>query len=141
MIPNFIILDTKHSLSALCTTFNNARIIPTTEMKLILLLCDLLVFEKDAEAELSNECISETIEHPYDLDVNDKKLMMYATMQLGRNILEELQRFKAYEDGILPFGYFRLLGLDIVMERKKYDAETIQKLRGSYSQIYNHWTR
>ena len=141
MIPKFIILNTSDSIDTLCTAVNSARTIPISELKLIRLILDILIFERDAEIELSNEYSVDIIEHPYDIAVNDNKIILNAALSLGKRMFEELQKLKAYESGVLHFSYFRLLGKDIVMERVQYDDESLQKLRSGYSEIYNNWVR
>ena len=141
MTPKFIILNTNVSIDKLCTVINNARVIPISELRLILLILDLLVFEKDAELELSNERSIDIIEHPYDTTVNDNREILNTALLLGKDIFEELQKLKLYESGILNFNYSRLLGKDIVMERVQYDSELLQHKRTNYSQLFNNWIR
>ena len=106
-IPEYLILD---SSDVVLLLERNG----ISKMTFIVSLCELLIIEDDADAELYN---SNNIPEWLDTDLTEMHRLSRAVNILGMRLLTYLREIKAYKNGILPYVYYRMLNNDIVMRR------------------------
>ena len=137
VVPSYLILDTRNSILTMRSRINNIITFTPNESNVIKLVCELLVNERDAEAELSHDCLSGIVEHPYDFNVEEMKCLANATYNLGRMLFVELKRLKAYQNNHLPFKFYKMVGKDIMLKRENYNESDLQLLRAKYTQLFD----
>jgi len=127
-----IILDTSALIKELRSKITLLEELDINEFEIIQLILQSIMFEKDAEIRLANECmtlmknclgpscfesIQENVINSRLLTnyVNDVTSISNATYAFGCIIVNELRRIKAYRDGYLFYQFQQMLDKDIVL--------------------------
>jgi len=118
-IERYLILDTRKVF----LTIESLKVI-TGGLNTIQLLCGILMDEDEAYAEFTNLHYSglllrdDSVWHTYDPDVIDMLELEENVSILGLKLLEYLQSIRAYQNGKLPFVFYRMLGRDIILKER-----------------------
>lgn len=115
----YIVLDTRTPVSRLRNDIKILSKFDADEERILKLIFEHLVNENSAELGIGYECLMIVDANLNKKWTNDIVRLTNGVVILGNILLKELQRLKAYENGMLNYDFHKLLDADIVLRKRK----------------------
>lgn len=116
-LPTIIVLNTAAPLQEFKNSVSKAEFLLTDVDRIVELIIESLLYEKDSQYELAYRILDEIRGHIGDWYSNDLVAASNATVKFGNAILEQLLKYRLYHNGYLFYQFSSWLGNDLVLRR------------------------